>query len=250
MRRDVLALLAATVVLGWLAATAQAGPLVSYWPFDGTAADEVGGRHGTEHGSPTYATDPTRGTVLSLAPGDYIDFGDGAPDGAGAMSLTFWFHTDYEFQSNGDLIVKYGSSPSNSGPFRIRHLDFDTFHICLGTETLPTCRMMSERAFFDNWVFMVMTYDQATGIWYNGHWVLNAHGSATGQGVTGNLVDTTAPLQVGVNWAGEIDDLALWSQALDPAHIERLSKGEPVPEPTTLSLLLTAGLLLLSRRRR
>jgi len=233
----------------WLAGTLANGAVISHWPFDGTAADEVGGRHGTEHGSPSYVTDPTRGTVLNLAQGDYIDFGDGPPDGAAAISITYWFKIDVG-QTNGDLFVKYGPGSSNQGPLRIRQLDVQTFHICLGTEDLHTCDMITDRAFFRNWVFMALTYDEATGAWYNGYWVLNQHGSSEKQGLSGNLVDTAVPLQVGVNWAGQIDDLALWSTALTSDHLGRLAAGEPVPEPATLALMALGGLGLACRRRR
>ncbi len=222
--------------------------LLGYWPLSqttGTTAPNLatGGTVGTLFTGATWVTDGTRGQVLNLDGVDgYVDAGT-IPQ----MTLTnnftwsFWANSS---QTSGNVIVGNRTSPSG--------LDWSPREF---TKFTPQTLQYDH-----NLVENIDYVDIPTGSWIH-HAVVKQGATMTyyRNGVVGGTLTISAqqnnaqPFYFGgdktaENWAGKLDDIAVWTKALPATSISSLAAGTvtPLTAPTgssggTLTTAVAAG---------
>ena len=241
--------------------------LVAHWPLNTSAADTSGnGNNGNVVGSVVFGqagANASTGTSAAFSGTGHIDVpwsaqlnpGTQAPNGSGSLSVAFWaFPTavggshrspftnraDLTTSVNGPIVYiepggKWSLWGGNNGPS-------GTWH--------PTDSLA---AVANTWTHVGITYDAASTtrkLYLNGAEVLNQV-----QGISANLV---RDLHIGggaddgnsFTWAGRIDDVGMWNNALTAAQMQGVMANGVVPEPSLTGLLaLSAGLLMRRRQR-
>ena len=246
------------VLVGLAASPASAGlidGLEGYWPFEDVAQpgkDESGnGRDGSLVG--TVAREGGGGVVgaamrFNNHVGDEVDATGHTMPATNAITLSAWVNHD---QWDGATTERYVVMPSEVAVIR-RQWDRSA-HFFIKTD--GTVRHLLGSKLFDNsWYHIVGTWDGTTQkLYVNGSSI-----SATPPGTLDPINDGAA-----ISWAGgegmdgRLDEVAIWSRALEQAEIDVLWNSgagtsllpliNVVPEPAGLSLL---GLALLAVRKR
>jgi hypothetical protein len=231
--------------------------LVHEWRFDepsgSNAADAVGARDGTLLGGAGHVPGRT---------GNAVHF-----DGAGGAVRTSGLdlHTDESFTVSAWVYLDRRSEPvsqytavsadgSTTSKFRLGHVSDVNQNFCLdgvyddpnkcgawifempnaddGSPPLKAA-VSTLPAEIVRWTHLTGVYDKAAGkIW------LYVDGSRVGDGTVTNPWPSTGPLQVGraliggspaQQWPGSVDDIRLYSGALDPGRVSSLVRSYPAP---------------------
>ncbi len=196
--------------------------LVGYYTFDegsGTRAGDTSGKShdGTVRGNPKWSAGVVGGAMTFGGSGDWVDLGNPAdwPAGAAARSLCAWAKTD-TIAAGWRWIAAYGS-PATSQAMFIGSNGTALYGGGYGND-------LSVNGFWATgvWHHIALTYDGATARLY-------ADGvEVTSAAKTWNLVRSQARIGRQVNelsefWAGAIDDVRIYSQALSPAEVAGLA---------------------------
>lgn len=268
--------LVAVVVL-WAAAPGAHAKLIGYWPFDdgpgsGTAVDLSGnGNDGVVMGTAEFVNE---GKI-----GGAIDFGEGgndawvqipsAADGAfnsivdtQSATVAFWMNrkgdaatSQWTFALDGG---DTGSDPvtgrqiSGHAPWSNGIIYMDTGGCCNADQRINT--ELPEFAISGNeWVHLAFVRDVAdTRIYLNGEVLVESEPGAITSPVSPIIRAGIGAAPDGTNsQSGMLDDFAIWDEALAPSAIAALAAGAPVPEPSSIVLIILGafGLLVLRRRR-
>ena len=189
--------------------------LAAYWPFDADFEDVTGNHHGTGAGDPEIVTSDTKlgiGALYLDGVGDYLDVDDIAL--AGDLSISAWIKPE---------AIQSGTAGGANG-------------VLLGDlDNLDWLRLELEgvRAKWNGTTVVGTTEpDFANGAWQ--HFVLVRSGSLVTV-YRDNVVVTTfthtqpfTPEYIGCKisggnyYQGTMDDMAIWSRALDPAEVDAL----------------------------
>ena len=219
--------------------------LYGYWPLSettGTTAPNLaaGGTAGALFTGATWVTDGTRGQVLNLDGVDgYVNAGT-VPVITVASNFT-WSFWAYSLQTGGNVIV--GNRFSTSG-----------------TDWSPRefIKFTSDQLQYDHNAVEFINYtDVPTNVW--AHHAIVKQGSTFTyyrNGVAGGTLTISVPQanaqpfyfggdKTNENWAGKLDDIAVWTKALPATSISSLAAGSvtPLTAPTgSSSVPLTTSL--------
>ena len=250
-----------------LTVSSSTAALVAHWPLDSSATDASGkGHNGNVVGSVTFGqagANAKTGSSAAFSGTGHIDVpwsaqlnpGTQAPNGSGSFSVALWaFPTtvggshrtpftnraDISTSVNGPIVYvepggKWSLWAGNNGPSGAWN---------------PTDSLA---AVANTWTHVGITYDSATTtrkFYLNGVEVLNEV-----KGISANLV---RDLHIGggaddgnsFTWAGRIDDVGMWNNALTGAEMQGVMMNGVVPEPGMTGLLLLSTGLLLRRRHK
>jgi len=261
-------LLLACAVFAFVPVTTQAA-LRDWYKFDetagGTAANAVpGGTPATLYDSggaspvpgdgvdagPLWTNDPTRGRVLSFdGDSDYADAGTIPP-----LSITdtlTWAFWENEAAGNGNNDVtlgnRYLNTETQGGSTWIKFTP-------TGFEFNPGATKITNNVADDVWVHRAVVKNGSTLTLY-------VNGASVGTSTVTADRPTAVPFYIGGDrhneqWAGMLDDVAIWTDALPPSSIAGLANGTytpgtaPIPEPAGLALVALGAMQLLAGRRR
>ena len=216
--------------------------LLGYWPLEetsGTVAPNLapGGTAGTLFTGATWLTDGTRGKVLNFDGVDgYVNAGT-IPQ----MTLTndftwsFWANSA---QASGNVVL--GNRTSASGAefsprefIKFTHQSLQFHHDAIGEDIDYADMPLS------TWAHHVLV-KQGTALTYY------RNGSLTGSRTITADLNNPQPFYFGgdrtnENWAGKLDDIAIWTRALTGAQISSLNSGTATPlNVTGVATLRTA----------
>jgi hypothetical protein len=243
------------------------GQLVGYWNFDDNVADQSGnGNDGTIVGPAAYVADTPAlipGKSLSFNADSYVNVTQNsglpiAPEPA--FTISMWVKGDGTAQDD-DRVFSEGSSANNNALFNLgtkQGGDTGQFDFYYRTDTgASPNHLFSNGTPFD-------------GTWHHIAWV-DQEGLATLyiDGAADTDFDYTA-FRTDLNsdtttiggilraaecclYTGNIDDVAIWSQALSGGEVALLAEGVPppqVPEPSSIVMISLGMLGLLGLRRR
>lgn len=250
-------------LLGLLAwSKARAGLIAEYHFDEGsgtTAADSAGSADATLINSVIWTTDRfgNAGEAVQLSAGNWINVPD-APLKAQTMTLAGWIYIDsYRSQPSPIFSAERGAG-ANGWAYRLQinstgHLLMEaiapvggsTARVATSSQVLAT----------GQWYHVAGTYDGYTSKVY----VDGVLDGASATASTFAAMDTTASIPVAIghleNWSvqwfyGRLDELQMYDEAMGADAVALMVSGTSVPEPTSLSLLGAAGMMILRRRRR
>lgn len=226
-----------------LMAPVSRGALSNYWPLDGTGAQTTaansvaGGTVGTLFTGAAWVTDATRGPVLEFnGAGGYVAAG-ALPELAAATNFTWAFWANSAAFANPAVTVLGNRTPDSGwtkftpGNFEFRDLD-GTFNTSIDYPDFAT----------DVWAHHAVVKNGSLFTYYRDG---VARGSAWGEGT----LPAGTPLYFGgdtVNesWAGRMDEVATWTNALPSSSLKGLVAGayKPNAAPLTYAPALTTVL--------
>ena len=261
-------LLFAAVCSVTFATNGYAADLLAYWEFNDavdvtTAVDSTIGREGALEGT-TYTVDAGGRTGTA---GDYaMDFGvdtngqlvraDGSflNTGTDTVTFSFWQKLSAVASTSSFWAVSPSSSGSERGaqahvPWSNGIIYFDTVGCCDPPQRLSG---VADGHDFTEWShYAFVKNGENKEVWINGELVLSSSGAAALPTDFTELILGADGLG-GNSLQGQLDDFAVFSDALSGDLIGRLAAGESaktIPEPSSC-LLLLFGLLGLTRIRR
>ena len=225
--------------------------LIGHWTFDegsGTIAADSSGNNktGTLLAAPggvlpAWIGNGISGGALHFGGTGYVEMANTASAydfGAGGFSVSAWVR--YGTQSAGDNIIAAKHSGGVTNGYFLsdtnRKLSFYFDH--------DSTRVLTPTYYDGNqWHFVVGTNDGINGRLY-------VDGQFIGSNAGTPSINSVSFLVGGVflHWgafvggfSGDIDDVAVWNEALTPTQITQLYNQTPVPEPATM-MLLASGL--------
>ena len=202
---------------------------LAYYSFDeGTTLDDAGnGFDGTNLGAQPFA-EGRFGAAMSFADEAYIELAQGEllPAGNTPRTLMAWTRLD-DVNSFGNFVISYGQSNIyGAGRYNQISAAFAAAHV--GTNALS--QVVRYRTFSQTqgeWVHLAMTYDGAVGRLFidgreidavAGDWSIEPGAVAA----IGRLINT------GRYWKGDLDEVRVYNQALDPEQIDRVFRNDTV----------------------
>ena len=246
-------LIRSAVAAALLAVPARAA-LVAHWPLDADANDATGNGHdGAVDGSSVTFGSPgangTTGTSATFSGSGHIDIpwsealnpGIQAPDGSGSFTLALWARpTTVGGAHRSPFTSREDNGASVNGP--IIYVDPSGQWQYWAGNNGPSGAwnpISAGAAVADAWVHVAIVYDADSvtrRMYLDGVEVINQAG-----GVSANLVRDThigggADDGNSFTWAGEIDDVGFWDNALTPEEIQNVmnngvDSGPVVPDP-------------------
>jgi hypothetical protein len=221
--------------------------LLGYWPLDaapgGSSPNTVaGGSPAVLNGAATIATDPTRGSVLELnnTAGTYANAGT-LPNITPTQDFTWAFWSRHT-QANppaeqNDVIL--GNRMPNAGWIKFTPANFEYRDIT------PT---------FDNGI-NVPDLTQALGWTHNAvvktgdQMIYYRNGIATGFNRATGTVNAPpfymgGDAAAGENWGGQLDDVAVWNNAMPVSSVRGIARGQFTPANAPLTGTTTPPILL------
>ena len=199
---------------------------LAYYSFDqGTTDDESGnGFDGTNLGAQPL-TEGRFGAAMSFADEAYIELaqGDQFPAGRAPRTMMVWTRLS-QLRSFGNFAISYGQS-NRYGAGRYNQISSAFAAAYVGSSSAS--RIVRYRTYADGeWVHLAMTYDGEVGrLFIDGREIeaVTADWSVTpGSAAIGRLINTSQ------YWQGDLDEVRVYNQALDPEQIDRLFRNDTV----------------------
>ncbi|MBW7912791.1 MAG: gliding motility-associated C-terminal domain-containing protein [Taibaiella sp.] len=222
--------------------------LVAHWPFSGNANDA----HGTHHGNPANVT-LTQGKMgfnntayLFNSGNDYIGVPYQSDMNLPTISICVIFRPDafYTGPCQGNFMLSRGSEGTSGSYISCFYdnpynscLALDTnlhvVHSPMGTTVLPVNTFQSNpKVHTGNWYCFVATYDGTTAKYYlNGSQILSFSGYTTAGASTDSICIGKNPWggpSFPYNFAGAIDDIALYNRALTATEVDSYCTYAPL----------------------
>jgi hypothetical protein len=239
--------------LAGMACSANAA-LVAYYPIDsatdtGQLLDEIiedashpmtNATTNTSGGS--IINDATRGDVLSTVQGHRLNGGTQGIDLNIGFTWSFWVSQGDNSDSGADVIV--GTRGTSNGSWHKvqadksenwRTISYSSPIAASGWQHVAYTGDLNGLEMYINGSSVGTTGAGSSGFTFNGNWEIG--GSST----------------FSEDWAGLIDDIAIWNERLPEAQIQSLASGTSplaIPETSTFALIGLAGAALFVRRRR
>ena len=216
---------AGNIVEGWARAISPVGipeGLIAYWAFNeesGTSATDSSGHHktGTLTNNPTRVNDRLERALSFDGVNDYVNFGDTADIGDGAVTVSAWIKGDPSMSAWGRILDKGFSSAYSV----TRYIGTNDVSLEMsGVHTIITS------AIDNTWHHILFTRSGQTVTGYkDGVQVVQVTNAVYGQNRTNAL-----PFFIGYNpgegtrvyWKGIIDDVRIYDRALTSTEVNIL----------------------------
>ncbi len=243
-----------------------------YSPMDlhgapGSGVSGLPGDRAFDNGSSTFLSNGGRAEVAAA---------DAAVlNGLSSFTIAGWYHTSNDKSWAGARLVERNGGTNNQ--FSLFFSTGSTggasakLSISIGTSALAATvgsEELTALGALDTWIFFAVTYDGTLAEdnvrFYYG--TTTSSVTQIGTALTlnaGSLGTTSTALEIGNNsvgsrpWDGHLDNIRIYGATggsdqgvLDLAQLETLRKVDAIPEPSTVALLITAGLSLSLLRRR
>jgi hypothetical protein len=263
-----------------LTATASAGPavtsgLMAYYSFDNANdlgnddSKVVGGYDGAVAGDVVYTTAAKSGGAVNITnnynaqatpaehayswialPGSTMN-----PNGMTSYSFAGWFKPSFENMTTNQMFFSgwsvNGTSPNAaSTQFQIRFDNPWVTRLRLNNTSVPATRFVSADVSnpvpSTDWIHWAFTYDQTAGvnIYANG---ANVYSGSAGGNTMGSWMYAAylgaAPNDLSNGFGGTMDEVYMFNRVLTPTEVGTLAS---VPEPSSIALLIAAGLSALA----
>ena len=216
--------------------------LVALWRGEGNAADSVGKNHGRLMSGATFAPGRTGQCFKLDGKDDYIDFGSPkALQITGSQTIAMWVKPSrlgvrqnpigkayggegmINIEPTGNLNYMYGSSGGNGPPYAVLTSFGKVTDGCFSAENITVYKAKKTAVEVGRWAHIVVVRDlEAKRLrWYvNGQLVTESSLTIT------RVRASSLPLCIGKgyvkNFAGLIDEAAIWSRALSAYEIRAL----------------------------
>jgi len=257
MKNTILSLLVAVGLIGSASAQVPTGDLanglVSFYSFNGNANDSVGVNDGVASDI-TYDFDrfgnPNQTANFNGNSSSYISINNTSLDLPVPFTISSWikFHPGEGFQ--GPRIFSTSSYELTTDLSDNDRYIYMNVADSVGVETIKSSVAIPA----DQW-------SQITGVWSSGLLQLYINGNLSSQKYTSIIPDYSrwGNATIGVNsgsiyndnYAGLIDDVAIWNTALSSSQVSQLYTLQ-LPEPSTYALfgIGAVGLLMVMRRKK
>ena len=264
MKKQLLAASAITLALPSL----SMGALVAWYPLDTDASDASGNGHdgsvvgGTVNFGQAGANGAT-GSSAAFPDNGHIDVPFSSALNPGSFTVTLWANAG----STGGFASPITSRDDVAGPITHGYIiynnsggnwDFWTGDGDAGWDTLQGPAVATS-----TWTHLAITYDAGTDtktLWVDGVAAVSDNVPQSGPtqyAPNGTIESENLHIGSGQDdganfyFDGNIDDVTIWDEALDGAAIQNIMDNSlnPIPEPSSLSLLGIVGLAFLRRRR-
>ena len=255
-------------IISALLPIASSGALVAHYPLDTDASDASGnGNDGAVVGGVVNfgqaGANANTGSSAAFPDNGHIDVPFNSALNPASFSVTLWANAS----STGGFASPITSRDDvNAGVsthgFILYNDNGGNWSFWTGDGNPGWDTMVGGAVATNAWTHVALTFDAGTdtkSIWING--ALAASETAAAQYSPNGTVEFEG-LHIGSGaddgnsffFGGNIDDVAIWDEALDQATIQLIKDNgvaavAAIPEPTSLGLIALAGLSLLARRR-
>jgi hypothetical protein len=247
----VLPLLGALVPL--VLAPVQAA-LVAHWPLDSDANDATGNGHdGTIDGTTvtfgTSGANASTGNAATFSGSGHIDIpwsealnpGVQQPDGSGSFTVALWARpTAVGGSHRSPFTSREDNGTSVNGPI-IYIAPSGNWEYWAGNNGPSGAwnPIVALPAVADTWVHVAIVYDAETvtrKMYLDGEEVINQAGGVSANAVRGTHIGGGADDGNSFTWAGDLDDVGFWDNALTQEEIQNImtngvDSGPVVPDP-------------------
>ena len=231
--------------------------LVAHWPLDNNALDAAGGAyHGTVVGSAvtfgTAGARPATGMAATFTGNGHIDVpwsaalnpGTQAPGGSGSFTVAFWANPSVVGGSHrSPFTSREENATSVNGP--IVYIEPDGAWAYWAGNNGPSGAWNPFKATIataNTWTHVVISYDADTTtrkMYLDGAEVINQVVGVSANTARGFHIGSGSDLGNAFNWAGQIDDVGFWDNALTEAQIQNVmnngvASGPVLPDPRLL----------------
>jgi hypothetical protein len=198
--------------------------LIAYWKMDNNLNDSVGSYNATATGTPTYTTPGKVGTYYgTFSSGNYGSIASGPALANSSFSISAWVYVTNTSGTNKH-ILGYGTTTTDAG-LHFGYTSTGTIRLGFYSDDLSTTTNYNALD-VNRWVHLAATYDSTTKTR-----VIYRDGVAVATGTAAADFSGSGTFYIGQGlatnaFAGNIDELALWSAPLTATQVSAIFNNQ------------------------